>query len=83
MNRILVVLLLISNLSFSQSNNDKAKAYFNEAQSAYSEGSYTTSISNLNSVEEFLGKTNPIILNLKIKSYYNLKDYDNAKKNFL
>jgi tetratricopeptide (TPR) repeat protein len=75
-----LVLLLTINVLFAQNNDAKARAYFNEAQTAYNDGSYNTAISNLNSVEELLGNTNPVILNLKVKSYFALKDYDKAKQ---
>ncbi|REG84096.1 hypothetical protein [Winogradskyella sediminis] len=75
-----LLLLLSINTLCAQSNDAKARAYFTEAQTAYGKGSYNTAISNLNTVEELLGNTNPVILNLKVKAYYSLKDYDKAKQ---
>ncbi len=65
---------------FSQSNNDKARAYFIDAKSNYDKGNYSQTIENLNLTENLLGATNPMILNLKVKTYYALKDFENAKK---
>nr|WP_298993449.1 WG repeat-containing protein [uncultured Polaribacter sp.] len=80
MYKLIVVFFFITGTLFSQSNNDKARAYFNQAKSAYSSSNYTQTIEYLNSAEQLLGSTNPVILNLKVKAYYNLKQYDKAKK---
>lgn len=77
---LIIILILSINPIISQSNNDKARAYFTQAKSSYSSGDYTKTIESLNSAEQLLGSTNPVILNLKIKSYYNLKQYDDAKE---
>ncbi|MFD2541373.1 CDC27 family protein [Lacinutrix gracilariae] len=73
-----LVLLLTINALFAQSNNEKAKSFYTKAESSYSSSNYTETIESLNSVEELLGKSKPIILNLKIKAYYQLKQYDEA-----
>lgn len=76
---IIIFFLIISGATFAQSNNDQARAYFLQAKSSYESGSYTDAIEQLTKAEKLLGSTNPVILNLKVKAYYNLKQYDNAK----
>ena len=65
---------------FSQSNNDQARAYFLQAKSSFESNNYNKTIDYLTTAEELLGNTNPVILNLKVKTYYNLKQYDKAKE---
>lgn len=75
---ISTVFLFIGFLVLAQSNNDKAKSFFAKAKDSYFSYEYVETIEYLNSAEQLLGKTNPVILNLKIKAYYYLKQYDNA-----
>lgn len=75
---IIISLFLTSCLTFAQRNNDKAKSYFVKAKSSYNINDFTETIEYLNTTEQLLGKTKPVILNLKIKTYYQLKQYDDA-----
>lgn len=75
----LIALFFFTITFYPQSTQDKAKAYYFEAVNAYNEASYSKAIQRLNETEKLLGSTNAIILNLKIKAYYELKDYKNAK----
>lgn len=76
---LLVFLISIGFSAYTQSNADKAKAYYFEAQDAYSAENYTDCINHLNKVEELLGSTNAKIINLKVKTYYSIKEYQKAK----
>lgn len=80
--RILIVslFLFISQVSESQSNEDRAKAYFNQAKNSYDKEDYKATIKYLDKVREYLGKSTPVSLNLRFKSYYQLKDYESAQK---
>lgn len=78
---ILIVSLFITfiHIGYSQTDNDKAKAYYLEAVKAYESGNYSKAISNLIEVEKTLGSTNARVLHLKVKAYYAKGDYSNAK----
>lgn len=83
MKRIIILtaltLISITNL-VAQTKNDEARAYYIEAEKDYELKDYQSSLNNLNKVEEILGATNARILALKIKTFYDAKDYTNAKK---
>lgn len=84
MNKRLIIILLAilsySQLVNSQSNQDKARAYFMEAKSNFEQQEYNDALKNLDKVKEILGASNPMTLSLRYKTYYKLKDYKNAKK---
>ncbi len=83
MRKIIIISLLLfcSASLFSQSTDDRAKAYYTEASNAYKNGKYSSAIEFLDKTEEILGKTNARILNLKVKASYANGDYERAKKN--
>jgi outer membrane protein assembly factor BamD (BamD/ComL family) len=79
--KLLILFCLVANyfcLS-AQSNEDKAKAYYFEAKDQYDAGKFIDCIASLDKVEDLLGSTNPKVLNLKIKAYYDKGDYEKAK----
>lgn len=82
LKHILLTLFIIAPLSnlMAQSANDRAKAYYIQAELDYDDGDYTDAINNLNKVEEILGSTNARVLGLKVKAYYGKGDYANAQK---
>lgn len=71
--------LLISFQIFSQSNDDKARLAYMNADEAFNKGDYKECVSKLNTAIGLLGKTNVKIQYLLIKSYFQLKDYGQAK----
>ncbi|KYG72199.1 WG repeat protein [Roseivirga ehrenbergii] len=75
----LFILFSLSHAGYSQTANDKAKAYYLEAVKAYDNSNYSRAISNLVEVEKTLGSTNARVLHLKIKAYYAKGEYSNAK----
>lgn len=77
---ILTALILISIANLvAQNKNDQARAYYIEAEKNYGLENYQSAIKNLNKVEEILGDTNARVLALKVKSYFEIGDYSNAK----
>lgn len=83
MKNIITILTLtivsIINIS-AQNKNDTAKAYYIEAEKNYGLKKYQSALENLNKVEEVLGNTNARVLALKVKSFYNIGEFTNAKK---
>lgn len=75
----LLVACTLTNALHSQSDQDKAKAYFFEAKDQFEAKKYSDCLSTLNNVENLLGETNPLILNLKVKAFYHSGDYQKAK----
>tara|TARA_R110000796_G_scaffold71409_2_gene161979 strand:+ start:34246 stop:35607 length:1362 start_codon:yes stop_codon:yes gene_type:complete len=75
----LFILTSFLNIGYSQTTNDKAKAYYLEAVKAYDNNNFSRAISNLIEVEKTLGSTNARVLHLKVKAYYAKGDYSNAK----
>lgn len=65
----------------AQSKNDQAKAYYIEAEKNYGLENYQSALNNLSKVEEILGSTNARVIALKVKSYFEMGDFNNAKKN--
>ena len=66
--------------TYAQSDEVLAKSYFLKAQEAYSEGSNTTALAQLDKTLEYLGTTNPKVEALYVKIAMNKKDYENAEK---
>ena len=72
-------MLIVSIVTNAQTNQDKAKAYFKQAKTQFSSNNYKDCINTLDKVEGFLGKSNAVVANLKVKAYYKLKEYREAK----
>ncbi len=77
---VLIALLTVAVTSYSQSNNDKALAYYKEAMRLFKAGSYSKTIEYLNLTEDMLSSTNPRILNLKVKTYFAAENYVKAQQ---
>ena len=76
---LIIILLLLTISCLSQSNNDKAKVAFLNASDEYDNAKYTECITSLKSAISFLNTTNIRIQYLISKSYFQLKDYQQAK----
>lgn len=61
-------------------SNHKARLYFTEAENRYNQNEYTTALEYIKKAEHELGETNGRILNLKIKTLYNIGKFDDAQK---
>jgi len=64
----------------AQSANDRAKAYYIQAELDYDDGDYSEAIINLNKVKEILGSTNARVVGRKVKAYHRKCNYANAQK---
>ena len=74
-------LMILPDCAFAQSVNDqKARAYYFIAESAYEDKQYSDSREALDNAEELLGTTNPLLTSLKIKILYEQEDYSAAKR---
>ena len=72
------LLLLFSLPSVAQDNATLAKSEYLAAERAYGQGEYEKCLGHLEKSEQYIGM-NRLIQYLKVKSYYNLMDYKNAK----
>lgn len=89
MNRKLAVIIIsvlgIAFNTYSQSSTDKAKVAYFAAEEAYNNEDYSLCIKKLEQAEYYFSTTNPKILELKIKAFYNnnyaIKAY-NSKAEF-
>ena len=78
---LLSVILFFSFNSFAQiEGNTKAKLYFQEAQKLFNQNDYKDALSYIAKTETTLGSTNGRILNLKIKTLYNMGKFIEAEK---
>lgn len=74
-----LMLFTISSVTAQIDNNQRAKLYFQEAQSSFNQNNFEQTIEYLNDVDEILGETNGRVLNLRIKSLYNLGQFIEAE----
>jgi len=78
---ITITLLLVFTLNLqAQTNQDKAKAYFKQATTQFSQNQYADCITTLDKVEDLLGASNARVSSLKTKAYFNNKQYFKAKE---
>lgn len=75
----IVLTMFIILHAFAQTNDDKARLAYMNADEAFNKGDYKECVSKLNTAIGLLGKTNVKIQYLLIKSYFQLKDYGQAK----
>ncbi|MBT3740721.1 MAG: hypothetical protein HOG32_00745 [Polaribacter sp.] len=77
----LSIILFITFNGFSQiEGNTKAKLYFFEAKKLFNQNDYADALSYIAKTETTLGSTNGRILNLKIKTLYNMGKFIEAEK---
>ncbi len=79
--KVILPVLFIFNIvvTYAQNEQEKADAYFVEAESEYNNGKYLKTLSLLEKSENTLGETNARILNLKVKTFYAIGNYEDAK----
>ena len=75
----IILVLLTFNIQ-AQTNQDKAKAYFKQATTQFSQNQYVDCIATLDKVEGLLGASNARVSSLKTKAYFNNQQYFKAKK---
>jgi len=76
-----LILILSSELSMAQISNDKkAEIYFKEAKKHYGQKEYQDALFFINKIQSQLRITNATILDLKIKTHYELNQFGLAKK---
>lgn len=70
-------------ISFAQlSDGDRAMLYFTEAEKSFNQNEFSDALEHINKAETTLGNTNGRLLNLKIKTYYNLGKFYSAERAF-
>lgn len=74
-----LILFFVFTMTQAQTADDKAKAYYQEAQKTFENRDYKQTIAYCKQVTDILKTTNARIELLKIKSYYELKEFDNVK----
>ena len=80
-NTLFIILFFALSLGISaQSDQDKAKAYFKQASAQFSQNQYSDCIATLDKVEGLLGSSNARVSSLKVKAYFNNKQYAKAKE---
>lgn len=67
-------------LLYAQSADDRAKAYYFEAATSFEKKDYSKTIDYCQQVEDILGDSNARVEALRIKSYYELGDTQQAQK---
>ena len=78
---LLSVILFFAFNGFAQiEGNTKAKLYFQEAQKLFNQNDYKDALNYIAKTETTLGSTNGRILNLKIKTLYNMGKFIEAEK---
>ena len=79
--KLILILLLFcwSNMIYAQSDEIKGKAKFMAATEAYEDENYIKCIRLLNETEQLLESSAPVILHLKTKAYFSIKNYHKAK----
>lgn len=82
MKYYILILLLFSGFlqSYAQNSNDKAKAYYFNAEEQYQNKNYNKAIEYCEEVEKLLGNTNACVEALRVKSYYHSGQIEKAKK---
>src|SRR5690606_29174729 len=73
------ILLFAFTMAQAQTADDKAKAYYQEAQKAFESRNYQETIDYCKQVTDLLKTTNARIELLRIKSYYELEEFDKLK----
>lgn len=73
------ILLFAFTMAQAQTTDDKAKAYYQEAQKAFESRNYKQTIDYCKQVTDLLKTTNARIELLRVKSYYELGEYDKVK----
>ena len=77
---LLLTMLMLSHQSYGQtSKNNQAKAYFFAAQEAFSNKQYDDALKAVDKVESLLGKSNALLSALKVKTYYQQRNFIKAK----
>lgn len=74
-----IVMLFTVIMAKAQTADDKAKAYYQEAQKAFENRNYQQTIDYCKQVTDLLKTTNARIELLRVKSYYELGEYDKTK----
>lgn len=78
MKKLYTFLIVLFTFMFAQAQNDiKARIEFEEAEKAFSEENYETTLKHLNQTEKELGRRTPNVSYLKIESLYALTDMGN------
>ncbi|WP_333887014.1 hypothetical protein [Sphingobacterium siyangense] len=75
----LLILFFAFTMAKAQTADDKAKAYYQEAQKAFENKNYKQTIDYCKQVTDLLKTSNARIELLRIKSYYELGEYDKVK----
>lgn len=75
-----IIATVVSTVSFAQSSDQKARAYFIQAESAYNSQQLDKAVEYLSECTDLLGKTNARIEALRVKIYFDQKDYNKAKE---
>ncbi|WP_461131250.1 hypothetical protein [Spirosoma aerophilum] len=73
-------LLFVVIHSKAQTNEERAKSAYLNAESAFDSRKFQDAIKSLYRAKEYLGRTTPVIQYLLIKSYYNDQNYIEAKQ---
>lgn len=78
---LFVCLVFSSTIAQAQiSSNKKAKLYFTEAEKRFGQNDFETALEYINKTQATLGTTNGRILNLKVKTLYNLGQFHEANR---
>jgi hypothetical protein len=77
----LSILICISFAAIGVSQN--AMEVYNVAIEKYNNSEYKSSLTHLNNAQNLLGQSNAVIENLKVKCYFELKDFEKAEKSLV
>lgn len=77
----LILFLSVTTIGYAQLNkNTRAKLYFAEAERHIKKNDYKTAIKYAEKAEQIMGTASPETLGLKVKAYFNEKDYVKAQQ---
>jgi TonB family protein len=79
----LAVFIVFSAISMNAAFSQDAKQSYQNAIDAYTNNEIDNALSYLNIATSKLGKSNAVIENLKVKCYFELKDFDKAEKSLV
>lgn len=77
---VILGLIIIPSVLPAQSTEERARAEYFFAEDQYNAKQYKSAIEHLDKAIGILGSANPRIQEMKVKSYYALKDYKSARK---
>lgn len=80
LSALVIVIMTVPLIATAQPNNDqKARAYYFEAERALEERAFNEALSALDNVEQLLGSSNASTTAMKVKIYYAQEKYEVAK----